>query len=185
VCGMNAVDRFLQRKRIAVALRWIPAGSHVLDVGCADGSLFRQASTLITSGLGIDPDQASDWPSGPYEFRQGTFPDALDGAGGFDAIAMLAVIEHVPAEMLKKWFETVAVVLKPGGRLIISVPAPIVDRLLDIGIRLRLLHGMDTESHHGFDPRVIPEELSTSAMRLVRASRFELGLNHLFVFERV
>jgi SAM-dependent methyltransferase len=182
---MNAVDRFLQRRRIAKAIPRIPAGGHVLDVGCADGSLFRQASTLIGSGLGIDPDQPSDWPSGPYEFRRGTFPDALDGAAGFDAITMLAVIEHVPAEMLQKWFEKVAVLLNPGGRLIVTVPAPFVDRLLDIGIRLHLLHGMDTESHHGFDPRVLPEKLSTSAMRLVEASRFELGLNHLFVFERV
>lgn len=181
---MNAIDRFLQRRRIAEALRWLPAGGHVLDIGCADGSLFRQASSRIKSGLGIDPDQPSDWPSGPYEFKQGTFPDALDGASGFDAITMLAVLEHVPAELLKKWFETVTVVLKPGGRLIITVPAPVVDRILDIGIRLHLLDGMDTENHHGFDPRVIPNELSTSAMRLVKASRFEMGLNHLYVFER-
>jgi SAM-dependent methyltransferase len=181
---MNAIDRLLQRKRIAVALRWIPAGGHVLDVGCADGALFRQANSLIRSGVGIDPDEQSDWPSGPYEFKQGRFPDALDGAGGFDAITMLAVIEHVPAEILKKWVETVTLVLKPGGRLIITVPAPVVDRLLDIGMRLHLLDGMDAESHHGFDPRVIPNEMSSPAMRLVRASRFEMGLNHLYVFER-
>jgi hypothetical protein len=56
---------------------------------------------------------------------------------------------------------------------------------LDVGIRLHLLHGMDAESHHGFDPRIIPEELSTSAMRLLRASRFEMGFNHLYVYERI
>ena len=75
--------------------------------------------------------------------------------------------------------------LKPGGRLIITVPAPMVDRILDLGIRLHVLHGMDAESHHGFDPRVIPGELSEREMRLVEASRFEMGLNHLYVFERV
>lgn len=182
---MNGVDRFLQHKRIAEGLRWMPAGSHVLDIGCADGALFRQARSLITSGLGIDPDEPSDWPTGPYEFRQGTFPDALDGADGFDAITMLAVIEHVPSEIRQVWFETVTAVLNPGGRLIITVPAPAVDRLLDVGIRLHLLHGMDAESHHGFDPRIIPEELSTSAMRLLRASRFEMGFNHLYVYERI
>jgi 2-polyprenyl-3-methyl-5-hydroxy-6-metoxy-1,4-benzoquinol methylase len=181
---MNRVDRFLQHKRIAEALRWMPPGGHVLDIGCADGALFRQARSLIKSGIGIDPDEPSDWPTGPYEFRQGTFPDALDGADRFDAIAMLAVIEHVPSDIRKTWFDTVMAVLNPGGRLIITVPAPAVDRLLDVGIRLHLLHGMDAESHHGFDPRVIPEELSTSAMRLLKASRFEMGLNHLFVYER-
>lgn len=182
---MNRVDRYLQHKRIAEAVRWIPAGGHVLDIGCADGALFRQASSLIQSGIGIDPDEPSDWPSGPYEFRQGSFPDALGEADRFDAITMLAVIEHVSSETRKKWFETVTAVLKPGGRLIITVPAPMVDPLLDIGIRLHLLHGMDAESHHGFDPGVIPEELSMPAMRLLRASRFEMGLNHLYAYERL
>ena len=185
VCDMNSVDRFLQQKRIAEALRWMPAGGHVLDVGCADGALFRQAGSRIKSGIGIDPDEPSDWPPGSYEFRQGRFPDALDGADGFDAITMLAVIEHVPSETRKTWFETVTAVLNPGGRLIITVPTPAVDRILDVGIRLHLLHGMDAESHHGFNPRVIPGELSTSGMRLLRASRFEMGLNHLYVYERL
>ena len=106
----------------------------------------------MKSGIGIDPDEPSNWPAGPYEFRQGRFPEALNPADRFDAITMLAVIEHVPDEIRKKWFETVRAVLKPGGRIIITVPAPLVDRLLDIGIRLHLLHGMDAESHHGFDP---------------------------------
>ncbi len=162
----------------------MPDGSHVLDVGCADGALFRQASSQVKSGIGIDPDEPSNWPAGPYEFRQGRFPEALNPADRFDAITMLAVIEHVPDEIRKKWFETVRAVLKPGGRIIITVPAPLVDRLLDIGIRLHLLHGMDAESHHGFDPHIVAEELSTPLMRLLRDSRFEMGLNHLYVFER-
>ena len=157
----------------------------MLDIGCADGALFRQADSLIKSGVGLDPDEPTDWPSGPYEFKRGTFPDVLAGSSGFDAITMLAVVEHVPSELREKWFDTVTALLKPGGRLIITVPAPMVDRILDLGIRLHVLHGMDAESHHGFDPRVIPGELSEREMRLVEASRFEMGLNHLYVFERV
>jgi 2-polyprenyl-3-methyl-5-hydroxy-6-metoxy-1,4-benzoquinol methylase len=180
---MNGVDRFIQRKRITEALRWLPAGGHVLDIGCADGALFRQAGSLIKSGIGIDTDRQNDWATGPYEFRQGTFPEAVDGSERFDAVTMLAVIEHVPSTVRKAWFETVTNILKPGGRLIITVPSPAVDRLLDVGIRLHLLHGMDAGSHHGFDPRVIPEELSALAMHLLKASRFEMELNHLYVYE--
>ena len=133
---MNGIDRFLQRTRIDEARQWLPAHGHVLDIGCADGALFRRAGPQIQSGIGIDPDEPSAWPSGPYEFRRGRFPDALEGSDQFDAITMLAVIEHVSADMRKKWFETVTELLRPGGRLIITVPAPVVDRLLDIGIRL-------------------------------------------------
>ena len=181
---MNGVDRWLQRRRIRQALPWIPADASVLDVGCSDGALFRQASGLIKSGVGIDTDQASSWPAGRYTFRHGTFPEALDANDSFDAVVMLAVVEHVSPAVLATWTVTVPTLLKRGGRLIITVPAPVVDGILDLGIRFRLLHGMDTANHHGFDPRVIPQAFSTPSMRLVKASRFELGLNHLFVFER-
>jgi len=181
---MNGIDRWLQRRRITQALRWVPPGASVLDVGCADGSLFRQARSVIKSGIGVDTDQPSEWPSGPYEFRLGEFPEAVDASGPYDAVAMLAVIEHVTSGVRKNWAAVVPKLLKPGGRLIITVPAPVVDRILDISIRFRLLHGMDAEHHHGFDPRVVPQEFAIPPMRLLRASRFELGLNHLFVFER-
>ena len=85
--GMNGVDRWIQRKRIAEAVRWMPDGIDVLDVGCADGALFRQASSLIKSGIGVDVDEPTSWPTGPYEFRRGTFPEVLDDSETFDAVA--------------------------------------------------------------------------------------------------
>jgi SAM-dependent methyltransferase len=181
---MNSVDRWLQRKRIAQALRWTPSGGNVLDIGCADGALFRQASSLIKSGIGVDTDEPSSWPDGPYEFRHGTFPDVLTDSEAFDAVTMLAVVEHVPSDTRMTWAAAVPRLLKEGGRLIMTVPSPMVDRILDVGIRFHLLHGMDAEHHHGLDPRVIPQEFAIPPMRLLRQSRFEFGLNHLLVFER-
>ncbi len=181
---MNGVDRWLQRKRIAQALRWIPSDANVLDVGCSDGALFRQASSLIKSGIGIDTEEPLSWPTGPYTFRHGTFPEVLDDHDTFDIVVMLAVIEHISDEVRTAWATRVPTLLRRGGRLIITVPAPAVDRILDVGIRFRLLHGMDAANHHGFDPRVVPHEFLIPPMRLLKASRFEFGLNHLFVFER-
>ena len=39
--GMNAVDRWIRDLRIGRAIRSIPPGARVLDVGCHDGALFR------------------------------------------------------------------------------------------------------------------------------------------------
>jgi len=46
------------------------------------------------------------------------------------------------------------------------------------------LDGMEAEQHHGFDPGEVVPLMAGAGLRLVRHERFELGLNHLFVFDR-
>jgi hypothetical protein len=139
---------------------------------------------LINSGVGIDSEEPDSWPDGPFEFRHGTFPEAVNEDDIFDAVTMLAVVEHVSTGDRQTWAEAVPKLLRRGGRLIVTVPSPMVDRMLEVGIRLRLLDGMDTGHHHGMDPKVIPSEFGLPPMRILTATTFELGLNHLLVFER-
>ncbi len=179
---MKRVDTLLQRRRIAAALRWIPAGGHVLDVGCADGALFDRGRPTIASGVGIDTVDDQPWVDGPFERRVGTFPDSLDPDDRFDAVVMLAVVEHLHDDELRGWAAAVPRALRPGGRLVITTPSPSVDHILAAGIRIRLLDGMEAHQHHGFDPGEVPSIFSVAGMRLEHRRRFELGLNHLFVF---
>jgi 2-polyprenyl-3-methyl-5-hydroxy-6-metoxy-1,4-benzoquinol methylase len=178
---VKLLDRLLQAARARQALRWIPPFAHVLDVGCADGALFRLASAA--SGVGVDLIKPDTWPAGPYEFRLGTFPDVVNGEE-FDVVTMLAVVEHVPEGELRRWAASVPEVLRGGGRLVITTPSPCVDRMLDVGIRLHVLDGMEAEQHHGFRPETVPSVFASHRLRLLHQSRFELGLNRLFVFER-
>lgn len=179
---MKGLDRHLQKRRIQVALPWIPPGAHVLDVGCADGALFRLGRSKIPSGVGIDTRESETWAGEAYERRLGKFPDDLGPGDKFDAVAMLAVVEHVAAEELTRWAEAVPTILRPEGRLVITTPSPMVDHILDAGIKLRVIDGMEAEEHHGFDPGEVPDIFAVAGMRLEHTSRFELGLNHLFVF---
>jgi hypothetical protein len=179
---VNGVDRYLQRLRINAALPWIPSGGHVLDVGTADGALFDSAGSRIASGVGIDPEESTAWVPGPFERRTAGFPDAVQEGETFDAIVMLAVIEHVEGPELTRWAAAVPGMLRSNGRLVITVPSPLVDHILVVGKKLRLLDGMETHQHHGFDPTEVPAIFSGPRMRLTRRQRFELGLNHLFVF---
>jgi 2-polyprenyl-3-methyl-5-hydroxy-6-metoxy-1,4-benzoquinol methylase len=156
----------------------------VLDVGCFDGTLFWQASHLVRSGVGIDVARPVRWPAGAFEFRLGEFPEAAGEGEVFDCVVMLAVVEHVPDNQLADWSGAVTSLVRPGGRVIITTPSPVVDRILDAGIRLRLLKGMEAGQHHGFDPRRVPAIFGSEHLRLRHQRRFELGLNHLFVFER-
>lgn len=178
------LDRFLQELRIAQAIRWIEPGSHVLDVGCFDGSLFWQAPQVVKSGVGIDVVRPHRWPAGPYEFRLGGFPEVIRENEIFDCVVMLAVVEHVPDDQLTGWSKAVSGLVRPGGRVVITTPSPVVDRILDAGIRLKALKGMEAGQHHGFDPRRVPSIFGSESLRLRHQRRFELGLNYLFVFDR-
>src|SRR5688500_14614060 len=104
---MNSLDHHLQRRRIAAALPWIPIGGHVLDVGCADGALFRLAGSRIASGVGVDTRDGDSWVEGSYVRRTGRFPDVIRSEERFDAVVMLAVVEHVFDDELAQWAKAV------------------------------------------------------------------------------
>jgi len=131
--------------------------------------------------VGVDPD-ANPTTEPSYRLIRGGFPDGLDDPGPFDVITMLAVFEHFTEEDRPRVVEACRRLLRPGGRVIITVPAAAVDRIVDMLRSLRLVHGMDIEAHHGYDPEETPEHFS--GFRVVRHEPFELGLNHLFVLER-
>jgi len=174
------LDRALQRMRIRRAAPFIGREDAVLDIGCADGSLFTRLP-WIREGVGIDPDPGVSARVG-ITLRRGQFPDALAPDERFDVLTALAVLEHVPAEGQRAFAKGCRQALRPGGRLVLTVPAPLVDRLLDVLIALRVLRGMEAEEHWGFSPATTVALFSREGFRLETHRRFELGLNHLFVF---
>jgi 2-polyprenyl-3-methyl-5-hydroxy-6-metoxy-1,4-benzoquinol methylase len=181
---MKSLDRELQRRRIAKALPFISPGSSVLDVGCHEGALFRAARDRIARGIGIDVAAPETWVGSPHELRVGEFPDVLDPDEMFDVIVMLAVVEHVSPEHLAAWAKVVPDLLVPGGRLIVTTPSPRVDEILHVLITLRVLDGIGAHEHHRFDPRTVPGIFGSESLILERRQRFQLGLNHLFVFRK-
>lgn len=179
---MKALDRFLQRWRIGKALPFIRRNDRLLDVGCYDRSLIDRARPRIASAVGIDSNVSSSRED-RVEILQGHFPDSprFDDAS-FDCISMLAVLEHVdePAALATECER----ILAPGGRLILTVPHPRVDLILDALMFIRLIDGMATEEHHGFDVKQTRSLFEAANLSLYRESQFQLGLNRLYVFEK-
>ncbi|HEY0777595.1 MAG TPA: class I SAM-dependent methyltransferase [Gemmatirosa sp.] len=180
---MRFLDRVLQRWRIARASPWLAPGAEVLDVGCADGALFRHLRRL-GAGLGVEPTLAAPRTVGRSELRPGLVPDAVPPGRTFDAVTLLAVLEHVPTASQRSLAEACAALVRPGGVAIVTVPAPAVDHVLAVLRRLRLVDGMSLEEHFGFEPDDVPRVFAAPHWHLVRHQRFQLGLNNLFVFER-
>ena len=129
---MKSLDRYLRDARIARARSWIPAGARVLDVGCLDGELFRQLSGHIGPSVGIEPALEAKRVEANYELLPGLFPEVAPEGKTFNAVTMLAVLEHIPPEGQSRLAEACSTLLEPGGRVVITVPSPRVDAILHV-----------------------------------------------------
>ncbi|HTH45921.1 MAG TPA: class I SAM-dependent methyltransferase [Candidatus Limnocylindria bacterium] len=183
---MTLLDRILQNWRVDKAGRFIVPGMKVLDLGSADGVLFQRHGGCGPGSMGIDPALAADGRS-PQGFlqRRGFFPqDMPKEAGRFDAVVMLAVLEHFPNDQHEVLADGIANCLRPGGLLIITVPSAVVDQILKVLTTLRLVHGMALEEHHGYEVGQTDQIFSPPRFRPLKREKFQLGVNNLFVFER-
>ena len=138
------------------------------------------------SGIGIDPElaEAPDLPG--VTMVRGLFPVDLPQQPDvtFEAATALAVIEHVPESELTAWAKVLASLIVENGVLVITVPAPTVDSILHVLMRLHLIAGIEAHQHHGFRPSDLDTIFTAPLWRRRKHRRFQLGLNHLYVFER-
>ena len=166
----------------AMARPWVPAGSRVLDIGCHRGEFLKGLRGRIGPSVGMDPLAPAE--EGPVcrllsePFR----PPAPFGDASFDVLVLLATLEHIrdkPSLARECWR-----LLRPGGRVIVTVPSPRVDGVVALLRRLGLADGMSLEEHHGFDPLLTPGVFRCHSFAPEHARRFQLGLNYLFVFRK-
>ncbi len=182
---MRKLDRAIQLLRIKKAVQFIPDGASVLDIGCMEGELFKYLGDRIGSGIGVDPRLPSPVRTPRYTLIRGRWPEDVPPTMAFDVVTLLAVIEHLPEDILAIFSSRCAQMMKPGGRLILTVPSPFVDVLLRVLKTLRLMDAIAFEEHHGFVPANIFEFIGSPYFRLYHHERFEFGFNHIFVFARI
>ena len=181
---MKYIDRVLQRWRIGKARPFIAKGARVLDIGSSDGALFQELGTQLGGAMGIDPTLRQNRTLGDIPLIAGSFPKDMPPVPAFDAITLLAVLEHFAAGDYQSLRSGCARFLKPGGYLIITVPSPKVDLILKVLLAIGLIDGMSLDEHHGFDARETTTVFPPPEFQLVKQQCFQLGLNNLFVFRR-
>lgn len=180
---MKKFDRFLQKYRIWKASPYILPGMSVFDIGCHDGTLFRELGNRISHGVGIDPLEQLSWPDSRFLRLVGSFPDDFPEVGEFDVITMLAVLEHFPVEKLGTLPGHIARYLKPGGLLVITIPSPMVNNILAFLKWMRVIDGMSLEEHRGLTVDSVLSVFSEYFELKVRKS-FQFGLNNLLVYQK-
>lgn len=103
---------------------WLPRGDRYLDIGCSDGELLSWVGERCKLAVGVDVDRRTmakarrKCPDSEFSLGSaGRLPFVSDS---FDTVSMLDVLEHVPGP--EKALLEADRVLRPGGRLILSVP---------------------------------------------------------------
>lgn len=181
---MNRVDRLLQQWRIRKVLPWIGDRARVLDVGCFDASLFEALGPRLATGVGLDPLLDHTIEGERYRLTRNRFPDDPVEGAPFDAITMLAVLEHAPANDVARWASACWSLLADNGVVVATIPSPAVDKVLPVLSALRIVDGMSLEEHHGFEPADARTAFEHAGFRMIHHARFQLGFNNLFVFQK-
>jgi 2-polyprenyl-3-methyl-5-hydroxy-6-metoxy-1,4-benzoquinol methylase len=109
----------LIRRRIAP-----PAGAHILEIGCGTGHNLEMLGRFGAVDA-VEIDAAARAIAGRrlgHSVKDAPLPD-LPGVerGRYDMIALLDVLEHVEGD--REALASIATRLKPGGRMLITVPA--------------------------------------------------------------
>jgi 2-polyprenyl-3-methyl-5-hydroxy-6-metoxy-1,4-benzoquinol methylase len=184
---MKLFDKFIQFWRLHVASAFIPSNSIVLDVGCLDGALFRMLEKKSCKGFGIDPHVLSKTTLKNATLYPGSFPEDLPAneIGAVDVITFLAVFEHIPPAKHEIIAKTCMNLLKNSGTIIITVPSPTVDCIVNILSALRIMDGTDCHQHYGMDPCVAIDTFQKAGFNLILKRKFEFGLNNLFIFKKL
>lgn len=124
--SLDAAARREQERRLALmAAAGVQPGSRLLDVGCATGDFLLAAKDRYDV-WGLDFSQEAiaiaraRLPTLADRLHSGTLTDMPYPAMSFDAVALWDVIEHVWEPRLT--LARAAVLLRPGGTLVLSTP---------------------------------------------------------------
>jgi SAM-dependent methyltransferase len=184
--GSGFLEKFLSRARARQAVRMIPDSfrdGKILDVGCGVHPHF-----LLRSGFrhkyGIDPScDESRIGNGSITLlkKRPADPRAIpvDDAY-FDAVTMLAVIEHMEPGEVSGFVREIHRVLKPGGIFLMTTPARWADGLLRFLALAGLVSRVEIEEHKvAYSHRTLKKVLVQAGFRaaLIKMGYFQAGMN--------
>jgi len=181
-------DIFLRKGRIKKVLPVIKKypNSKLLDIGCGFNYKFLiEVESYISEGYGIDF-KVPELENGKIKTKQMKIEKKLPFIDNmFDIVTMLAVLEHLenPFHIIKE----IERILKPGGKLILTVPSKIAKLVLEIlAFRLKIVDKNEIADHkkyyNYFELNKMIED--TKCLKIQKHRYFQFYMNNFCVVEK-
>ncbi len=152
--GKGLLEPLLADLRAQRANKLIPLklrAGRILDIGCGTYPYFL-AHTSFQEKFAIDqipiPEiTATELSIESYTLDLEVKPDLPFKDNFFEAVTLLAVVEHLDPSLMAILFKEVYRVLKPGGTVILTTPAAWSDGLLKLMARVNLVSAEEIHEH--------------------------------------
>jgi SAM-dependent methyltransferase len=152
--GKGLLEPMLADLRAQRANKLIPTNlreGRILDIGCGSYPYFL-AHTSFKEKFAIDQiplpqHTASDLKIESYTLDLEVKPHLPFDDNFFEAVTLLAVVEHLDPSLMAQLFKEVYRVLKPGGLVVLTTPAAWSDGLLKFMARVHLVSAEEIHEH--------------------------------------
>lgn len=150
--GYGVLEGYLSKKRAGKANSLIPRHlreGRILDLGCGTTPYFLLTTDFRTK-FGLEKRPANLPPNSGIHVavfdieREWHLPFQENV---FDAVTMLAVLEHLRPNALTKLLDEIHRILRPGGLLVITTPPSWTDPILALFAKLHLVSSEEIEEH--------------------------------------
>lgn len=179
------LDDILRILRERVAIKFVPKGSIICDIGCNNEALFlKRASPIIKYGFGFDK-EVMPCRNSKVELRKADLEGAELNIGdnSVDVVTMLAVVEHLDDKdnVLREIFR----ILKKDGVLVLTTPSPRAKLILEfLAFKMGLINRKEIKDHKNYLSSAELLGLLANAgfqPQNIKIKLFELGLNILAI----
>jgi len=186
--NFNFLDKLTCMYRLSATGKYIARDDVVLDFGCGvQNYLLNWGKDKFRFGYGLDYD-VKDCQKGNIKLLNYRFEGKLPFEKNFfDKVFLLAVLEHIEEKNAGGLFSEFSRVLKAGGRLVITIPTLRGKAALELlALKLRILSFEEISDHkHYYNKGEIADLGSAYGLKMVEAKIFQLGMNSLYVLEKL
>jgi 2-polyprenyl-3-methyl-5-hydroxy-6-metoxy-1,4-benzoquinol methylase len=179
------LDRFLRNWRINAVKRHIGSQKAVCDLGCGkEGIFLRKISGIIKSGVGFDM-EVNERQEGNIVIREANLDNGVPlDDNSQDCVTSLAVIEHIDRH--EDFAREIFRILKPGGRCILTTPAPRARVIWEFLVKCKLINLSEDIHEHKkyFLDWELVDLFKKAGFSKVYSQKFQFGFNNLIVADR-